>query len=110
MQSIVVKLPAQEDAKRHRVDHFDGLYAEYLKAQACCVQPGLSDKALNEALDRRSAAVWEIIKTPTVLQYQISYKLEVLRAALQAMEGGFTDRRHRALLESICMDLGEEMP
>jgi len=60
---------------------------------------------VNDALDRWRDSTWELIKSAAPLDWQIAAKLTVLRELLEDAESSWGDRRDRAMLESIRIDV-----
>jgi hypothetical protein len=98
---------SDEDAKDEKVEEFNRLYTRYLKAKARASNNLQSERACAAALDVVRRIVWEIVKTPAILTYQVHHKLEVLADMLEGSDPSWTDRRERALLCSISCDVEE---
>ena len=100
--TTVVSIKADQDYEHDAFDAFNSLYARYLKAEARATIL-LSDKAIARAGKAKANLIWELIKTPAVMRYQIGYKLVILQN-LFSDGGGWVDRREWCMLASIQQD------
>jgi hypothetical protein len=102
----VIALHAEDDETDGAGTALDALYARYLKADARFRNPKAAEGVMGNASAEATRLVWEIIQTRTVYQYQIAYKLRLLRELLEGADLSWTDGRERMLLESIRIDVG----
>jgi hypothetical protein len=86
----------------NQTHNFDRLYGEYLKARSKCVWPSFKEGAIDKACDDLDNAFWNIVSARAYLFRQIEFKFEMLREVIDAL---FADERHRAMVESIRLDL-----
>jgi hypothetical protein len=92
---------ASEKWSAKRRDTFNALYAKYLRANATALDPESAGKACEIACDEADVALWQIIRMPSELAYQIGYKIGICRELLSAQ---WNDNRCRAMFESIVSD------
>lgn len=86
-----------------RVDTFNRLYADYLRAAADVVDSSLKpdEDELAKKCEAECEGLWRLIRTGAQLPYQLTYKIDVYRKLLGEQ---WADGRTRAMFESIISD------
>ena len=92
-----------EREEEERVDRFNRLYADYLRAAADAADSSLKpdDDELTKSCEAECEGLWCLIRTRAERDYQINYKIDVYRKLLGEQ---WADGRTRAMFESIISD------
>ena len=92
-----------EREEEERVDRFNRLYADYLRAAADAADSSLKpdEDDLTKKCEAECEGLWSLIRTKAERDYQINYKIDVYRKILGEQ---WADGRTRAMFESIISD------
>ena len=96
-----------DEAEAHEdeaIDAFNEVYDGYLAAYCRYNRQGQTDEEMDVASDELTQAIWAMVRVRAGIKWQVGKKLRALEALCEG-DCIWADRRDRALLSSIRMDV-----